>query len=107
MPTSASLTDRQHVLIGVTILDADGQPFAQLPDGAQLTFASDTPDVAGVSVQPDGMSADITSGKVGVAVVTAAYTDAAGNSISDSLAVAVQNSAPGSLNLTVGVPVDE
>jgi hypothetical protein len=101
------MTNRQHVSIGVSILDADGQPFAALPDGAQLTFASDTPDVAGVTVQPDGMSADVSSGKVGTAIVTAAYTDAAGNSLSDSLAVAVQNSAPGSLNLTVGTPADE
>jgi len=107
MPFDVVMSDQQKVAIGATILDADGQPFAALPDGATLSFDSSDPAVAVVTVRPDGMNADIGSGKVGTAVVTIT----AGGSISglagDVVNVTVKNSVPGSLNLTVGAPESE
>ena len=106
MPASVTLTDKQHVGAGVSILDADGQPFATLPDGITVAFSSSDPSVSDFVVGPDGMNGDVTSGKVGSAVITATVTmpDVV---ISDTLAVAVVNSVPGSANFTVGTPTDE
>lgn len=99
------MTDRQKVAIGVSILDQDGQPFSVLPAGIAITFTSDNPAVAAVTVRPDGLNADIVSGLVGQATIT---VEASGDLVlSDTVAIEVQNSAPGSLNLTVGAPEDE
>ena len=107
MPSSVTLTDRQHVGAGVSILDADGQPFAERPPGSTINFSSSDPSVADVVVAADGLNFDVTSGKVGLEVITATAMLADGTSLSDTLAVAVQNSVPGSMNLTVGTPVEE
>ena len=107
MPSSVTITDKQHVSAGITLLDADGQPFATKPDGVSVSFSSSDPTVADFVVGADGLNGDVTSGKVGSAVITAAVAMADGTTISDTLAVAVVNSVPGSANFTVGTPVDE
>ena len=50
---------------------------------------------------------DVTSGLVGSAIITATVTLPDSTVLSDTLAVAVINSAPGVLNFTVGSPIDE
>lgn len=107
MPASITMTDKQHVAAGVSILDQDGQPFLTLPPGITVTFSTSDSTIAGVTVQPDGMNIDVTSGNVGIATVTALVAGMPTGDISDTLAVAVTNSAPGSVNFTVGSPVDE
>lgn len=107
MPASVTLNDKQHVGAGISILDQDGQPFESVPPGVGVAFVSSDETVAGVIVQPDGLNIDVTSGRVGQAVITATVTLADNSTLSDTLSVAVQNSAPGSLNFTVGTPVDE
>lgn len=107
MPASITLNDKQHVSAGVTILDLDGQPFASLPAGVTLTFASSDPAVADFVVGPDGMNGDVTSGLVGTAVITATAEGLGTAPVTDQLAVAVVNSAPGSLNFNVGTATDE
>lgn len=107
MPASITLTDKQHVGAGISILDQDGQPFSEVPAGAAVVFASSDDSVAGIVVQPDGLNIDVTSGKVGQAVITATVTLPDNSVLSDTLSVAVQNSLPGSANFTVGTPVDE
>lgn len=104
--TSVTLTDKQHVTAGVTILDEDGQAFEVLPEGFALSFVSDNPDVAGVN-ELDATHIEVTSGKVGFATITASATFPDGTAKTDSLAVTVINSAPGALNLTVGEPAAE
>lgn len=107
MPSSVTLNDRQHVSAGISILDADGQPFAELPAGVTATFSSSDAAVADFVVGPDGMNGDVTSGRVGSAIISASVTLADGATLSDTLSVAVQNSKPGSANFTVGEPQDE
>lgn len=107
MPASVTMNDKQHVSAGISILDADGQPFAELPAGANASFSSNDPAVADFVVGPDGMNGDVTSGKVGTCTITANVSLPDGSQFSDTLAVAVQNSLPGSANFTVGVPADE
>lgn len=107
MPASITMTNRQKVDAGVTVLDQDGQPFATLPDGVTVSFTSSDVLVAPVTQSTENpFNCTVTSGVVGTAVITAAITGG-GLDLSDTLAVAVQNSAPGSANFTVGTPVDE
>lgn len=107
MPASVTLTNKQHVAAGVSILDQDGQPFAELPTGITVQFESSNPSVASFNVEPDGMNIDVLSGVVGTAVITATVAGLPAGPLSDTLAVAVQNSAPGSANFTVGSPQEE
>ena len=109
MPFNVKMTDKQKVAIGVTILDNDTppQPYTELPDGVAVTFVSDHPEIADVTVRPDGMNADIGSGKVGTAVITVSVTGITPPIPTDTVTIQVVNSAPGSLNLTVGEPTDE
>lgn len=107
MPGSVTLSDKQHCPAGVTLTDQDGQPFAKLPDGYTVTFENSNPDVASFVVGEDGMNGDITSGKVGTASISVTVTAPDGTVQTDSLSVAVTNSAPGAANFTAGTPVDE
>lgn len=107
MPTSITINDRQHVGAGISILDQDGQPFVDLPSGITVQFASDNPAVADFTVAADGMNIDVTSGQVGNAIITATVNGLPSGALTDTLAVAVQNSLPGSANFTVGQPIDE
>lgn len=107
MPSSITITDKQHVSAGITLLDADGQPFATKPEGVAVTFESSDPSVAAVTVAEDGLNIDIASGIVGSAVISATATLADGTVLADTLAVAVANSDARSLNFTVGAPADE
>lgn len=106
MPASITLTDRQHVGAGISLLDQDGQPFAEAPPGVTVAFSSSDETVAGI-VPVDTFNIDVTSGRVGSAIITANVTLADSSVLSDTLAVAVINSQPGALNFTVGTPVDE
>ena len=107
MPSSVSMTDQQHVAAGITILDKDGQPFAEKPADVSVSFSSSDPLVADFIVDASGLNGDVTSGKVGSAIISAFVTLADGTSLSDTLAVAVQNSAFGAISFTVGSPIDE
>ncbi len=107
MPASITMTNKQHVGAGISIVDQDGQPFATLPPGVNTLFSSDHPEIANFVVGPDGMNGDVTSGLVGSAIITASVTGLTPEPISDTLAVAIINSAPGSANFTVGTPVEE
>jgi hypothetical protein len=107
MPASITMTNLQKVGAGVSIVDADGQPFSTLPPGVTVDFVSSDPAVAAVTVLADGMNIEVGSGQVGTATVTATATFPDATVFSDTLAVAVQNSAPGSVNFTVGTPIDE
>src|SRR6185436_11515219 len=103
MPQSVTLTNRQKVSAGVSIVDQDGQPFAEKPEGVTVEFSTSDPAVADFTVAEDGMNIEISSGQVGNAVITARVNGIPNlGEISDTLSVAVQNSAPGSLNFTVG-----
>jgi len=105
MPQTVNMTDKQHVGIGVTLLDVDGQAIASVPAGA-ITFVSDNPSVADAVVDATGLNADVPSGKVGSATITVSGT-VGDKTLTDTVTVNVTNSVPGSLNLTVGTPVDE
>lgn len=107
MPSSVTMTDTQQVDAGVSLVDVDGQPFTEKPAGVTISFSSSDPTVADFVVGPDGMNGVVTSGKVGSAIITATVGGFASAEISDTLSVAVQNSAPGSVNFTVGSPREE
>jgi len=107
MPGTLTMNDKQHAAAGVTLLDLDGQPLDVLPAGFTVTFASVDPTVADFVVGPDGMNGDITSGKVGSTSISATVNFPDGSTKSDTLSVVVTNSAPGAVNFTAGVPVDE
>lgn len=107
MPSSITMTDKQSCAAGISLLDADGQPYSEKPDGVSVAFTSDNAEIADFVVGPDGLNGKVTSGKVGSAIITAAIGLPDGTTITDTLAVAVQNSAPGSANFTVGTPTDE
>lgn len=104
---NVTLTDKQQVSAGITILDQDGQPFASVPPGANVTFSTSDPEVAPITVAADGLNINVTSGKVGHATITASASLADGTTLGDTLEVDVVNSTPGSLNFTVGTPTDE
>ena len=106
MAGSVIMTDKQHCPAGVTILDEDGQPFATPPDGMTVAFDSSDTTVAGITVV-DAFNIDITSGKVGTAVVRATVTYPDTTQKEDSLNVTVTNSAAGAPNFTPGSPVAE
>lgn len=115
MPSSLTLTNRQHCPAGVTILDQDGQAFVVKPIGIDISFESADPSVAPIEVLPDGMNIDIKSGLNGNTTVTSravvqpgvmpAFPD--GTTLTDTISVAVENSAPNALNFKPGVPVTE
>lgn len=114
MNFDVNMTDRQTVAIGVQIVDKDGQPLESLPEGASVTFTSDNDGVVQATVRPDGMNADVASGKVGTGRITIHATGLVdptnGQEIlleDDVVRFIVRNSAPGSLNTTVGAPTDE
>lgn len=107
MPSSLTLSDKQHCPAGVSIVDQDGQPIVGKPEGVSVSFASDNEAVATVTPSEDGLNCDIASGLVGTANVSAAVTMPDGSVLSDVIAVAVQNSLPGSVNFTAGTPVAE
>jgi len=107
MPASITLTDKQFVAAGISLLDQDGQPLNEVPAGVTINFASSDDSVAGVTPGPDPFNITVTSGKVGSAIITANVTLADSTVLSDTLAVAVINSAPGALNFTVGEPLPE
>jgi hypothetical protein len=106
MPASITLTDKQLVAAGITLLDQDGQPFVEVPVGVTTGFVSSDPTVAGI-VQVDDFNIEVTSGTVGSSIITATVTLQDSSVLTDTLAVAVINSAPGVLNFTVGSPQDE
>lgn len=99
--TTVVLTDLQKVPVGITVVDLDGQAVVL---AAPPSWASSDAAVAQVLPAADGLSAVVTSGTVGEADITVSLGD---GSLSDVLHVSVINSAPGSLNLTVGVPEAE
>jgi uncharacterized protein YjdB len=101
------MSDKQHAVAGITILDEDGQPVETLPTGMTAAFASSNAAVADFIVGPDGMNGDVTSGKVGTSTITATVTFEGGATKTDTLAVTVTNSAPGSVNFTASEPIAE
>lgn len=107
MPTSITMTDRQMVPVGATILDQDGQPYAQLPAGVTVKFETSDDTILDVEVQPDGMNANIRSDRVGTATITVSVEGVDPPIPADTVEITVINSQPGSLNLTVGAPADE
>jgi len=107
MPGTLTMNDKQKCAAGVSILDADGQPFATLPDGVVAAFASSDAAVADFVVDADGMNGTVTSGKVGTATITATVSMPGAADVTDSISVVVTNSAPGAVNFTAGTPVDE
>ena len=107
MPSTLEMNDKQVCGAGVSILDQDNEPFDALPAGYAVSFSSDNPAVADFVVGADGMNGDITSVKVGSAVLTATVTAPDGSTQTDTISVAVKNSAPGSVNFTAGTPRDE
>ena len=107
MPASITMTNQQHVGAGISLLDADGQPFASKPDNVSISFESSDPAVALFTPDESGMNGDITSGLVGSSIITVRVGLPDGSELSDTLAVAIVNSEPGSLNFTVGTPADE
>lgn len=104
---SITMTDKQHVSAGMTILDEDGQPFASLPEGASAEFESSEPSVADFVEDETGLNGDVTSGRVGQAVISGRVTLADGRVLSDQLTVTVINSSATTGNFTVGTPVEE
>lgn len=100
--TTVVLTDLQKVPVGITVVDLDGQAVVL---AAPPSWASSDAAVAQVLPAADGLSAVVTSGAVGEADITVSL--GGDGSLSDVLHVSVINSAPGSLNLTVGVPEAE
>lgn len=107
MNLSVTMTDRQKVDVGVTVLDEDGQPITELPPGASVSFTSSDDAVASLELHDDGMNATVRSGKVGSATITVHAEGFATALPDDTLSVGVVNSAPNSLNTTVGTPTDE
>jgi hypothetical protein len=107
MPGTLTMTDKQHAPAGVTILDLDGQPLDAVTAGYKVAFASADPTVADFVVGPDGLNGDVTSGKVGTTSIVATVTFPDASVKTDTLSVAVLNSAAGAPNFTAGVPVDE
>jgi hypothetical protein len=101
------MTNRQKVTAGISIVDADGQPFSSVPPDMTVGFASSDPTVAEFLVDASGLNGEVTSGLVGSCIITATAQFPGGNIVADTLAVAVINSEPGSLNFTVGQPIEE
>lgn len=101
------MNDKQHVSAGLTILDLDGQPITVLPEGASVGYESDNPEIAQFTPDESQLNGDVNSGKVGLAVIRGTITFADSSTKTDLLEVEVQNSGPGSVQFTVGTPVDE
>lgn len=117
MSGSATLTNKQKVSGGVTILDEDKQPFASLADVVaalpdfKLTFTSSDPSVIGVAVRDDGLNVDLSTGKNGNATLTVhvdGFKMPNGDPVPDDVtSVAVVNSKPNALNFLLGAPEEE
>ena len=112
---SLAMTDTQKCRFELAVpdKDKDGQPFVG-PDGSPFTPAVEwlttDPEIAGIALDEPGnnLLGNITSGKVGQAVVTlrvGPYPDA--TVLEETINVSIGNSAPGPLNLTLGTPVEE
>lgn len=108
MPASITMTNRQKVSAGISVVDQDGQAITTPPPGLTVTFTSSNDLVAPVIQDPaNAFNCEVTSGQVGSAIVTAEVAGLGPAPVTDTLAVSIINSAPGSLNFTVGTPIDE
>lgn len=104
---NAEMSNLQLLPVGVDVFDKDGQPFATLPSGVTIEFKSSDPSVVSVEIRPDGMNADLRSGKVGASTITVHATGLTPQPPDETIEVKVTNSSPGSLNVRVGAPTDE
>lgn len=104
---NAEMSNLQFLPVGVDLFDKDGQPFETLPPGVTIEFKSSDPNVVSVEMRPDGLNADLRSGKVGKSTVTVHANGLTPQPPDETIEVNVTNSAPGNLNLRVGAPTDE
>jgi len=113
MSQPQTMTSDQKLPVGVTILDAGGEPFASLadmPEGYEVSFESSNPEVVGVTVRPDELNADLSSDGIGTATITVSVKDPEGNHLEgspDETIVTVAHAAPGAANITFGAPEPE
>lgn len=113
MAQPQTMTSDQKLPVGVTILDAGGEPFAtleELPAGSVVTFESSNPSVVGVSVRADGLNADLSSDDIGTATITITALKPDGSHLQgspDVTEVTVSHAVPGAINVTFGAPEPE
>lgn len=93
---ASQITDLEKFTLSVTELNAAG---AQVAIGGVPAWASSNEGVAGLSVAPDGLSAVVASGVVGVATVTVSV-----DGLSTSWDVTVVASPGVQLVLTASAP---
>lgn len=108
MSLAVSMTNRQFVAFALAppVNDVDGQPF-QNADGSPfspaVSWAASNPVCSVLEVAPDGLSGVIRSGLNGTSTVTVTvgpYPD--GSTLSENINVAVGNSEPGALSVSLG-----
>lgn len=113
MSLAVSMTNRQFVSFALTppLNDVDGQPF-QNADGSPfvpaISWAASNPACSKLEVAPDGLSGVIRSGLNGISTVTLTvgpFPD--GSTLSENINVAVGNSEPGALSVSIGDVQDE
>jgi hypothetical protein len=114
MSLALAMTDVQRCRFDLTVpnTDIDGK-ILRNPDGTPwqpvVEWATDAAAVADVTLEgTDGLAGWIASGDVGQAVITLTvgpYPD--GSTSTETINVAIGNSAPGPLNLVLGTPENE
>jgi hypothetical protein len=110
MPASTTIRNTKRRKVTVSLLDADGQPFTSIPEGASLTHTAEDPAVCPVTpVEGDPFSYYAGSGQNGTTIVASVYTPAEEGAapFKDALAVAVVNSEAASLGFQIGDEEDE
>lgn len=105
------MTTGEKVKIGVTVFDQGKPPVqyqGELPDGTEIIFESDNPDVAPIEpIEGDPYHVYVRSTTTGQALITVRGTGELASVPVDQGLCTVTNAAPGSFNTTVGAPEAE
>lgn len=102
-----TLSNREKMPFTFEILDEDDQPFDSLPAGVSIAVTSSDPAIADAPLNADNLGGTITSGKDGKATLTFKVSGTAVPFPDETVEVTVSNSAPASLNLSLGTAIPE
>lgn len=113
MSQSQFMLSNERKVVAVSILDKGGeviQDSDQLPAGWKVSFESSNPDVVGIAVRGDGLTADLSSDNIGTSTITISTTRPDGSHLKDSPDVTeleVRAAEPDAQNVTFSEALPE
>ena len=113
MAQGQQMMSNQSTPVAVVLKDLGGEVFThidELPPGTLITIESSAPTIVGVVMNPDGLSATLTSDDLGTATITVSATKPDGSpwvGSPDNLEITVVHSDPDTMTVMLSAPVPE